>query len=452
MNKTFEIFEEILKIPRPSGHEEKIADFLVDFAKERNLEFFRDSFNNVLINKNNNSDRTIILQGHIDMVCDCADNAIKDFASEPIRWKIENGFYKGDNTTLGADNGIGVAIILSLLDETSTNLPNIQALFTTQEETTMNGAKNFDYSLIHASTLLSIDGIKEGNIESSSAGICNYEITLPTPARLEKERKMKCLTLSGLQGGHSGDDINKNRENAISVLFKYLPTSCTISKMLGGSKLNVIPNQAEIIFIANDTQRITSELLKTLYPNEPNLSWKEEDVINDSLYSEQQSKKIIELINSLQTGTTSADEDNSAITSANLGTLSNEKLGYSIRSSDKSEFTKVKQSVEKLCKRLGFNFNLIAEAPFFPFNPNSKLRECLEKTYNTLYGKKTNTVKVHACMEGGIFADNIPDADIAVISPDVFDIHTINERVDIASTNRVYDWILEALKQFNCHK
>lgn len=446
MNNTFTYFEQLLKIPRPSGHEDKIADFLVEFAQVRGLEVYRDNFNNVLINKNNNSDKTIILQGHTDMVCDCVDNIIKDFVNEPIKWKIEDGFYKGDNTTLGADNGIGVAIILSLLDETGTALPNIQALFTTQEETTMNGAKNFDYSKIHANTLLSIDGIKEGNIESSSAGICNYKIHLPKPTKLAQEKIMKCVTLSGLQGGHSGDDINKNRENAICLLFKHLPKTCLISKMFGGSKSNVIPNHAEIVFVANETDKTTQEQLRKLYPNEPNLIWEGRTLKSNILYSEQESKKIVELITNLQTGTISVDEDNFPITSANLGTLSNEKSEYSIRSSDKTELAKVKQNAENLCKKLSFEYELVSEAPFFPFNPASRLRECLQKTYKRLYGKNTNTVKVHACMEGGIFADNIPNADIVVISPDVFDIHTTKERVNISSTNRVYDWILESLK------
>ena len=449
MNNTFKYFDEILKIPRPSGHENKIADFLVDFAKQRNFEVYRDKSNNVLINKNNNSNKTIILQGHIDMVCDSVCGFIKDYVNTPINYKIEDDYYKGDKTTLGADNGIGVAIILSLLEENNSNLPNIQALFTTEEETTMNGAKNFDYSKLKSKTLLSIDGIREGTIESSSAGICNYEIYFPKPEILKEKIKTRYVVLSGLQGGHSGDDINKHRENAISLLFNFLPNDSQISKMIGGSKANIIPNHAEVLFLNNSNSLITEDDIKKLFPHEKNLHIEGHNLESETLFSKEDSKNIIKLVSNLPTGTISVDKENFPITSANIGTIDNYKLVYSIRSSDKEELKRIKQNIADLCKKLGFKYKLIAEAPFFPFIENSKLRKTLLSSYKKLYNKEPKIVKIHACMEGGIFAENIENLDITVISPDVFDIHTINERVSISSTNRVYCWILETLKEIS---
>ncbi len=446
MNNTFKYFNEILKIPRPSGYENKIADYLVKFAKERGLEVYRDKSNNVLISKNNNSNKTIIIQGHTDMVCDSVGGLIKDFVNTSIKYKIEDDFYKGDKTTLGADNGIGVAIILSLLEESRASLPNIQALFTTEEETTMNGAKNFDYSKLKSNTLLSIDGIREGTIESSSAGICNYEIYLPSPIKLKEKIKTKYVVLSGLQGGHSGDDINKNRENAISLLFKFLPADSQISKMVGGSKSNIIPNHCEILFLTDSKSKITEKYIKELYPHEKNLHIEGYCLESDTLYSKQDSDSIVKLVSNLQTGTISTDNEGFPITSANIGTLSNEKIVYSIRSSNKAELKQIKDTLAALCDKFNFKYKLISEAPFFPFIEKSNLRKALISSYKKIRNKEPRIVKVHACMEGGVFAENIDGLDMAVISPDVFDIHTTNERLSIPSTNMVYDWILETLQ------
>lgn len=157
MKRIFEIFEEILSIPRSSGNENQIANYLIDFAKKHNLESNKDKFNNVLIKKNNHSNKTIILQAHSDMVC--VSDIEYDFDNKGIDFYIDDDYYKAKHTSLGADDGIGIAIILAMLEETE-NMPNIEAMITTQEETTMLGAMNFNYDLLSANTLISLDGIK----------------------------------------------------------------------------------------------------------------------------------------------------------------------------------------------------------------------------------------------------------------------------------------------------
>ena len=166
MSNVLSYFEEIMQIPRESGKEEKIADYLVNYAKENNIEYSLGKYNTVFLKKNNNSDKTIILQAHSDMVCVSTDDY--DFDNKGIPFYIDGDYYKSKNTSLGADDGIGLAIILAILQENE-NMPNIEVMITTQEETTMLGASNFDYSLLSGKTLISLDGIKEADIESSSA-------------------------------------------------------------------------------------------------------------------------------------------------------------------------------------------------------------------------------------------------------------------------------------------
>lgn len=174
MKAVFKYFEEIMSIPRESGKEERIAQYLINYAKESNIEYHLGEYNTVLLRKNNNSDKTIILQAHSDMVC--VSTKDYDFDNKGIPFYIDGDYYRAKNTSLGADDGIGVAIILAILQENE-NMPNIEAIITTQEETTMLGAMNFDYSLITGKTLISLDGIREGEIEASSAGMSSITLS-----------------------------------------------------------------------------------------------------------------------------------------------------------------------------------------------------------------------------------------------------------------------------------
>ena len=203
MSNVLSYFEEIMQIPRESGKEEKIADYLVNYAKENNIEYSLGKYNTVFLKKNNNSDKTIILQAHSDMVCVSIDDY--DFDNKGIPFYIDGDYYKSKNTSLGADDGIGLAIILAILQENE-NMPNIEVMITTQEETTMLGASSFDYSLLTGKTLISLDGIKEADIESSSAGMCSLTLNKIINYEVENSNTYK-LSINGLKGGHSGDDI-----------------------------------------------------------------------------------------------------------------------------------------------------------------------------------------------------------------------------------------------------
>lgn len=265
MKNTLEYFEEIMKIPRESGKEEKIAEYLVNYAKKNNIEYSLGKYNTVFLKKNSNSNKTIILQAHSDMVC--VSNDEYDFENRGIPFYKDGDYYKSKNTSLGADDGIGIAIILAILQENE-NIPNIEVMITTQEETTMLGASNFDYSLLNGKTLISLDGIKEADIESSSAGMCSITISKEILNEESNDIKYK-LNISGLMGGHSGDDIHKDRCNAVKLGFNIISKlKCTgLYHVDIGEKDNVIPNNGVIVFSSNFDLDKINETLKGLSYN-----------------------------------------------------------------------------------------------------------------------------------------------------------------------------------------
>ena len=454
MKNTLEYFEEIMKIPRESGKEDKIAAYLVNYAKENNIEYSLGKYNTVFLKKNNNSDKTIILQAHSDMVCVSTDDY--DFDNKGVPFYIEDDYYKSKNTSLGADDGIVIAIILAVLQENE-NMPNIEVMITTQEETTMLGASNFDYSLLTGKTLISLDGIKEADIESSSAGMCS--MTLNKKINYETENcNVYKLSISGLKGGHSGDDIDKNRCNAIKLAIKLLNELDykEIADIQFGKRDNVIPSEGYVIFTSNENIEL---LQKKLDDIELDLSEEDSNIILNLEKSEstkfiKESKDIIQFVSKIKDGLLETyQDDNFPLLSANIGKISilNDilEIKYSIRSSDLSKEEMLLNEVKLLANQYAFEMIIDAKKPFFPFKENSMIRKILADNYKKLYGKETIVKKVHACMESGILSNNIADLDICTIAPSIDNCHSINERVSISSTKRVYDWLKETLIEYN---
>lgn len=454
MDRVFEIFEEILSIPRESGNESAIANYIIDFAQKHNCECYKDKFHNVFIKKNNNSNNTIILQAHSDMVC--VSNNTFDFAKNGIPYFIDGDYYKSKTTSLGADDGIGVAIILAMLEENE-NMPNIEVMITVQEETTMIGALNFDYSKLTGKTLISLDGINEGDIECSSAGMCS--LTLNKKVSFENNNDVVYkVSISNLAGGHSGDDIHKNRCNAIKLAAKILNKVDFINliDINFGVKDNVIPNEGYVVFSSEKDITSIKDILNNL---DLNLSSEDENVnINIEKYisnvSITQGKEIVDFINDLDNGLLDVfADDNFPLLSSNIGKISladdSLEIKLSIRSSDKEKENNQLDKLQELCNKYNFELNIDAKKPFFPFRNNSYIRELLSKTYKNLYNKETEIKKVHACMEGGIISSNIDDLDICTIAPTINKCHSVNESVSISSTKRVYEWLKQTLIIFN---
>ena len=439
-------FENFLSIPRESGNEKGISNYLVEFAKSNSLEYYVDDVYNVIIKRksNKNSNETIILQGHIDMVC--TSNDYYDFKNNGINWYIENNMYKAKGTTLGADNGIGCSIILALLSNKDILVPNIEAIFTVQEETTMEGAKKLDYSKITGNKLISVDGTDEGVIEVSSAGMTSITVSK------ELEYTENCLkgykiSISGLEGGHSGVDINKRRGNSIKIMGEIIGklNNYYLIDINGGSKDNVIPSECISIISTDEIINIDNKY-KDMYPN-INILLEEVDIDN-KIICKDDSKMIIDFINNIPIEVLSYAGEYPQ-TSLNLATIKLDNntvnINVSIRSSNKEDEKKYVDMVRNLSDNMDFKIN--STIPYFTFNENSNLRNILIDKYKELYDKDVILEHVHAGLEGGVFAEHINDLDVCVIAPNLHDIHTVNECVEIDSVNRVYKWLIEVLKE-----
>lgn len=441
----FKYFEDFLKIPRKSGNEKMISDYLVNFAIENNLEYYQDEYYNVIIKRksNNNSKKIIILQGHIDMVC--VSNRDFDFDSKGIRWYIEDNMYKAFDTSLGADNGIGCSIILEILSNKELLIPNIEAIFTTNEETNMLGAKKLDYSKITGNCLISIDGTEEGVIEVSSAGMTSILLEDDINRSLSSGYVYE-ISISGLSGGHSGVDIDKNNLNSIKLMINLLDNikNYKLISISGGGAYNVIPSEC-VCIILSDTEIDVHNLIKK-YKKYIKINCKGvvkcAKVISDSNFD-----KLIGFMHNLPIGVLSYN-DSYPQTSINLAAI---KTGYkhlsikiSIRSSNTLEENYYIDNIKKISN---MKFSIEDTIPFFNSDDNDYIRNLLIKEYELLYGKKCLLKHVHAGLEGGVFKENIPNLSICVIAPDIYDIHSTKERVDISSVIRVYNWLINVLRK-----
>ena len=279
INDVMKYFYEISKIPRMSGKEDKIADYVENFAKENNLQYFRDIYNNIIVIKEanrNGNQNSIILQCHLDMVCEKDENSNHNFETDSLELYIDGDYIKAKGTSLGADNGIGVAIALSILSSTKICHPRIEAIFTVQEETTMGGAKQLDTSMLKGNKMICLDNMNEEELIIGCAGakIFNYEIVGEKIEKDTNEYKLIKIAMNGFRGGHSGKDISKERGNPIKEMGHFLENifnkyNITLRNIYGGKKVNVIPRECycEIYINNKDFNKIKQEI--TNY-NEPN--------------------------------------------------------------------------------------------------------------------------------------------------------------------------------------
>ena len=461
-NEVLNYFKKISSIPRPSGHEEKIADYLVAFAKENNLECFRDETNSIIIKKPSNiegNDKTLILQSHTDMVCEKNDQTDFDFFTQGIKLKYEGDYIMADGTTLGADNGVGVAMILALLSDPKVAHPNIEAILTSSEETTMIGAMKLDYSKIKGKHLISLDGADEGSIEVSSAGFlelyCEYPVTFNTNS--EKTYEVK---ITGLMGGHSGEQINTKRLNAIKTLSEALKEikDKKLCDIKCNSKINAIPRETTAVIT---TQLSYNEIIGILdnYKNahndfEKDLEFRVNGIEPRPCLDEKTTNTIFDFINEYKNGVLEYDtfDPNFPITSCNIANLKFEEnklvINISLRSSKKTSEKFYADKIMELARKYNIDIKVVGSNPFYERKENPYLTNICANTYEKLYNKKAVVKGIHAGLEGGIFSQNIPDIEICTIAPDIQNLHSPLERASLSSIDRVYEWVKEILKEF----
>ena len=464
----FGYFEKICSIPHGSRNTKAISDYLVSFALEHGIRYEQDALNNVLFYQEGTcgyeSHSPVILQGHMDMVCekdaDCPINMDTDGLD--VAHDGENIFAHG--TTLGGDNGIAVAYILALLADKTIPHPPLEIIITVDEEIGMEGAAGVDLSRFRSRTMINLDSEDEGIFTVSCAGGARGTIHLPVERRVVYGPCVK-LTVEGLQGGHSGVEIHKNLANANKVMGEFLGRiqklmPLCITKLQGGAKDNAIPRSCEATLIPlgmnieriNDIAAQLQEEIRTQY-QEPEAIVRGDDVdaLGGNALTTECTAKVIALLNAAPNGVQAMSEDIAGLvqTSLNLGVLKLDEeltLTFAVRSSVNQEKRDLLKKLEDLAKFYDGTYTEMGDYPAWEYKKDSLLRDTMVSTFTRMYGKEPEVVAIHAGLECGLLSEKLPGLDCVSIGPNMQDIHTSREKLDIASTRRTWEYLLEVLK------
>lgn len=458
--RVFQIFEDICNIPHGSGNTKRISDYCVNFAKECGLYVLSDELNNVIIKKpasiGYEIHEPVVLQGHLDMVCEKEADCDFDFTTDALKLKVSGDYVSASKTTLGGDDGIAVSIILALLEDNTLKTPPVEAIFTTDEETGMYGAAGLDTSLIAAKRFINIDSEDEGVFTVGCAGGARVDISLPLEREAYSGKAYK-VEISGLIGGHSGTEINKGRLNANKVLagfLKKLGLGTLVSEISGGNKDNAIPVNASCVVCSNaDIFKLASEYeTENRSPKDDNLRITVSSVECETAFNRESSKQIIDILSELPSGVISMSRDIEGLveTSLNLGIMKiKDKAFYislSVRSSKSAEKNKLIKSLEEISRKYNAYFSVYGDYPAWEYRKSSPLRDKMIEVFKDMYGREPKIEVIHAGLECGLFAEKIKDIDAVSIGPDLFDIHTPRERLSVSSVERTYNYICRVLE------
>ncbi len=468
----FKHFEALTKIPRESGNEKEVSDYIVEFAKKLGLEVIQEPCLNVIITKpatrGYEDKETVIIQGHLDMVCVKEEGYEFDFSKDPIPIVVDGDFIKTKGTTLGGDNGIAVAMAMSILEEKDIQHPEIKVLLTVEEETGMSGVHELNPDNITGNILINLDAEEEGILLASCAGGVNNIITLELNKRPVKYNTAFKLVLKGLIGGHSGTEINKRRANSIITLGRILKildnkVDFELAAIHGGDKMNAIPNRSEAVIAIynNDIENMKSSLLdieqmlKLEYEvSDPNLTIEIEEVeCPNEVYTNDNKLEIINILSLIPNGiqTMSASIEGLVESSNNLGVLREKDstliFSSSVRSSVSSLKDEINNKIQIICNLIGAEMILEADYPSWPYKIESEIRELMKTTYKEFFGKALKVDAIHAGLECGFLKEKIGDIDMVSLGPNLFDVHSPKERLSISSTERMYKFLIEVLSR-----
>jgi dipeptidase D len=470
----FTNFEALTKIPRGSGNEQQVSDYLKDFGEKLGLETIQEECLNVIIKKPGTSGYengpTVILQGHMDMVCVKEQNISFDFDKEAIPIVIDGDMITTKGTTLGADNGIAVAMAMAILESKDIPHPPITALFTVSEETTMGGAENLDSKDISGDILINIDSEEEGIMTTSCAGGVDNIVRLPIihDDREDKANVAFNISIKGLLGGHSGLEINKNRGNAIILLGRLLDDlreeiHFDISSIAGGEKINAIPKYAscDVLIDSDDKGELDKviERYQEIFKNEfktpdPNIIVECTDAeLVDKVFNIETKNACIDILRLTPFGvqTMSSDIEGLVQSSTNLGVMGveGEEVVFrnSVRSSVHSLKGEINSRIEIMAHLNGAKMILEADYPEWEFRKESRIRDLMAKIYKDMYNKEMEVAAIHAGLECGLLKEALGDIDMVSIGPNMYDVHTPVEHLSISSTKRVYEFLCEVLKE-----
>lgn len=470
--RVFYYFERMCEIPHGSGNTKQISDFCVEFAKKLGLEYHQDKENNVIIIKEATAGYeqapAVILQGHLDMVCEKTADCSKDMEKEGLDVYIDGEEVRAKDTTLGGDNGIAVAMAMAILEDDSLKHPRVEAVFTVDEEIGLLGAGAIDVSPLKGKTMINIDSEFEGVFTVSCAGGNSAEVKLPI-CGAEYAGESYALQVSGLSGGHSGVEIHKQRANSNILMGRLLHAvdqACDIQliSVCGGLKDNAIPLDTKAVFVCKDdsalasvVEQVASTMKKEFAATDKNMEicLSKESHTGVTCYDKESTKKMIAMLYCVPNGVQrmSLDIDGLVQTSSNLGIVKMQKdclfASFCVRSSVDSERADVNEKISVLAATLGGTMEVKGDYPGWEYRKDSALRDCMVEVYKKQYGKEPVVEAVHAGLECGMFAGKIEDLDCVSIGPNLSNIHTVNESMNIPSVQRVYEFVcnvLEALK------
>ena len=465
-------FEEISQIPRGSTNEKGISDYFIDFAKKRNLWAHQDKALNVYIKKPGTSGYEkappVILQGHMDIVCEKNEGVQHDFEKDPIKLIVEGDWLRADGTTLGADNGAAVAMSLALLDSTDIPHPPLEVLFTAAEEIGLLGAAAVDGSYFEGKMLLNMDSGLEGYFRVSCAGGARTFTTLtPEYKALPAGHIVKRVKIKGLKGGHSGNDVAKERGNSNRLLARTLRELqvkfgvCFVN-ISGGSKENSIPREAEAI-ISFDGSKLSEvsaaikqfeQVLKREYSkSDAGVEILVEDCKEEikKVYSEQFCRKVLTVLLTIPHGieAMSLFFEGLPESSLNLGVITSKEdevvIVNSIRSSVGSRKEMLLEQVAIISEAAGAKLEIKGVYPAWEYDEKSALREKAVKLYTEMYGKEPTVWGTHAGLEAGILAEQLGGIDVINFGCEILDVHSPDERMNLASLKRCWDFLLKLL-------
>ena len=465
----FYYFEQLCSIPHGSGNTKAISDYLVSFAKEQGLRYIQDEADNVILfgeaSPGYEDHPAVILQGHMDMVCEKDEDCPINMDTDALDVTHDGRYVFAKGTTLGGDNGIAVAYAMAILADRTLVHPPLEVIITVDEEIGMLGADAIDLSMLKGRTLLNLDSEEEGIFTVACAGGATATITLPAPRHPVYGPCIK-LVVDGLQGGHSGVEIHKNRANANKVMGELLRRvrevmPFCLTSLSGGAKDNAIPRSCQVtaVMLGVDPERINditaqlqAELRQKYDEPEAVVSGDNVEALGGNALSTELTDQIIKLLCELPNGVQkmSADIEGLVQTSLNLGiaVLAQElRLTLSVRSSVNAEKTQLLQTLKELAQQYGAEYIQMGDYPAWEYKEKSRLRDTMVQVYGEMFGAQAQIVAIHAGLECGLLSEKLPGLDCVSIGPEMHDIHTSRERLGIRSVKQTWEFILEILKR-----
>ncbi|MBR6742516.1 MAG: beta-Ala-His dipeptidase [Clostridia bacterium] len=467
-SRMLHFFEEISKIPRPSGHEEKIADYIEGFLKDRKIEYIRDAKNNVFAvlpaTEGRENDEALMLQGHTDMVCEADEGKKWDVLTEGITLTLDGDWLTADGTPLGGDDGFAVAIMLAILDGAMKNHPRMEFLFTADEEVGLGGATAFDFAPVKAKKMVNLDSEEEDTVLVSCAGGVRIDVKTSLKTEAPSGTPLK-ISIEGLAGGHSGADIHLNRVNANVTLAKLLlllvrEGGAGIVSAQGGSKDNAITRSASAVIYADDAEKIKEltdkfcgELVKDITDADKGVKiCCEPAEAAETVITAEDSERAAEIVSLLPYGVIEFNNDLGIVeTSSNIGILRMDANGLSVsalaRSQDDKKLDAVCELVGELSARYGAEKGERNRYPGWAYSKDSKLSAEYAEAYVKVFGKAPRICGIHAGLECGIFKKKAPDMDMISIGADMHDVHTPRERMSVSSCDRIWRVLCEMIEK-----